>query len=191
VFSRGAQPFAGGNRRINSSTWLVEKRGCRASHSAGVGVKPLSRAVRHGISIGIVPALEARTYRKKFASGCRVLLKLICAAPPGCRFNPLKAAISCRLLRPNAYVVHHYSKINLGVFPVFRLRLMRETIAVHHQDGSPKGVALLIPAKSEVVCIDPIEVPFDQSKLVAVEWEGKTVRVFLQDLLDRGEPVRM
>jgi hypothetical protein len=89
------------------------------------------------------------------------------------------------------YVAHHYSKINPGESSMYRFRLRRETIAIHHQDDSPKGVAIIIPARSEVVYADPIEVRtgVDQSKLVAVEWEGKTVRIFLRDLLDRGEPV--
>jgi hypothetical protein len=74
---------------------------------------------------------------------------------------------------------------------MFRFRLKSATMAVNHQSGDPKGVAVMIPAGSQVVSRDAIEgrVGFDQSKLIEVKWAGRIVRIFLVDLVERGEHV--
>jgi hypothetical protein len=63
-------------------------------------------------------------------------------------------------------------------------------MAVCHRGGS-KDEAVIIPAGSVVVSVDPIETRagFDRSKLIEVTWRGKTILVFLLDLLERGERV--
>ena len=72
-----------------------------------------------------------------------------------------------------------------------RFRLKSATMAVHHVGGDAKGVAVVIPAGSEVVSIDPIDTRsgFDHSQFVAVKWAGRTVQMFLLDLVERGERV--
>jgi|HubBroStandDraft_5_1064220.scaffolds.fasta_scaffold1726968_1 hypothetical protein len=71
-----------------------------------------------------------------------------------------------------------------------RFRLNSATMVVYSPDGF-KGQAVVLPAGSEVVPVDPVEArpEIDRSKLVAVGWDGKTVRMFLLDLLERGERV--
>lgn len=61
-------------------------------------------------------------------------------------------------------------------------------MAVYSPDGF-KDLVLIIPAGGEVVSVDPIETRngFDRSKLVEVGWDGKTVRMFLLDLVERGK----
>ena len=65
-------------------------------------------------------------------------------------------------------------------------------MAVCQEDGEPHGVAIIIPAGSEIVSVEPIEARtgFDHSAFVGVEWDGKTVRMFLLDLVERGERVQ-
>jgi hypothetical protein len=72
-----------------------------------------------------------------------------------------------------------------------RFRLKSATTAVHYQLGVPKGVAVQIPAGSEVSSIDPIDMRrrSDRSELVAVKWAGRMVQMFRLDLLERGERV--
>jgi hypothetical protein len=74
---------------------------------------------------------------------------------------------------------------------MYRFRLSTATIAVQYQNGSSKGIAIMIPAGSEVVTVDPIEPPdtFDPSKLATVNCGGTILRMFLFDLLERGERV--
>jgi hypothetical protein len=71
-----------------------------------------------------------------------------------------------------------------------RFRLNSATMAVHSPDGF-KDLVLVIPAGGEVVSGDPIETRdgFGRSKLVEVGWNGETVRMFLLDLIERGERV--
>jgi hypothetical protein len=72
-----------------------------------------------------------------------------------------------------------------------RFRLRSATMAVYAPEGFKgfKGHALIIPAGAEIVSVDPIETRpgFNRTKLIEVGWEGKTVRMFLLDLLERGE----
>jgi hypothetical protein len=72
-----------------------------------------------------------------------------------------------------------------------RFRLQSATLAVQYRNGEAKGIATMIPAGSAVTPLDPIELRsgFDRSKLIAVEWDGKTVCMFLLDLLERGAQV--
>jgi hypothetical protein len=73
---------------------------------------------------------------------------------------------------------------------MYRFRLTSATMAVYQRDGY-KSEAVVIPAGSEVLSVDPIESRsgFDRAKLVDVGWNGKTVRMFLLDLLERGERI--
>jgi len=73
---------------------------------------------------------------------------------------------------------------------MYRFRLNSATMAVYSPDGF-KELAIIIPTGSEVVSVDPIgsRNGFDRSKLIEVGWDGKTVRMFLLDLLERGERV--
>lgn len=71
---------------------------------------------------------------------------------------------------------------------MFRFRLKASIMAVYY-GVEGKGEAVIIPAGSEIVTDDlsnPRALP-DQSRLVKVGWNGKTVSMFLVDLLDRGE----
>lgn len=73
---------------------------------------------------------------------------------------------------------------------MYRFRLKSATMAVCHRDGF-KGEAVIIPTGSEIVSVDPVEIRkgFDRAKLIEVGWDGKTVRMFLLDLLERGERI--
>jgi hypothetical protein len=65
-------------------------------------------------------------------------------------------------------------------------------MAVHYSHDGQKGVAIVIPAGSEVVSHEVVDSRsgFDHSKFIAVEWDGRTVCMFLLDLLERGERVQ-
>ncbi len=73
-----------------------------------------------------------------------------------------------------------------------RFRLKSATMAVHYQDAGPKGLAVVIPAGSEVSSAEHIDTRpgFDHSVFVEVRWAGRMVRMFLLDLVDRGERVQ-
>ena len=72
-----------------------------------------------------------------------------------------------------------------------RFRLKIATMSVHYQGGEAKGVAVMIPAGSEVVSLNPIDTRAqdDRSTTVEVKWAGRIVHMFLYDLLERGERV--
>jgi hypothetical protein len=74
-----------------------------------------------------------------------------------------------------------------------RFRLKSATTAVYHQDGDPKGLAVVIPSGSEVASFDPIDARarFDHSQFVTVKWAERTVQMFLLDLIERGERVNI
>lgn len=74
-----------------------------------------------------------------------------------------------------------------------RFRLKAATMSVHYQGGGPKGVAVMIPAGSEVASIKPIDTRMqpDPSTQVEVKWAGRIVHMFLYDLLERGERVEL
>jgi hypothetical protein len=70
-----------------------------------------------------------------------------------------------------------------------RIRLNSATIASAIQDG--RSIALLIPTGAEVIPLDavPEEGSGDDGREVSVEWQGRTVSMFLVDLRERGEQV--
>jgi hypothetical protein len=72
---------------------------------------------------------------------------------------------------------------------MLRCRLKCAIMAIPYANLSVEVV--IIPAGSKVRCIDPIEpqAGFQRSRRIAVEWEGKIVRLFLVDLLERSELV--
>ena len=72
-----------------------------------------------------------------------------------------------------------------------RFRLESATTVIYRQNGETKGVAVIIPAGSEVVSSDPIDsrAKFDHSQFVTVKWADRTVQMFLLDLIERGERV--
>jgi hypothetical protein len=72
---------------------------------------------------------------------------------------------------------------------MYRFRLSSATIAVI--DGS-RDLAVLIPAGAEVLSanrIDDVTDGFERSRFIRVDWDGKVVRMFLLDLLERGQEV--
>jgi hypothetical protein len=71
-----------------------------------------------------------------------------------------------------------------------RFQLRSSTTAVQPRLGH-KGEAITIPAGSVVAIATPIEsfVRSDRTGFIAVNWDGKTVNMFLIDLLERGERV--
>ena len=72
---------------------------------------------------------------------------------------------------------------------MLRFRLSFETIAVYYGDGS-KGQAVVIPAGTDVFASEQ-EMHAglrDHSKFISVEWDGKTVSMFLVDLVDSCFP---
>ena len=71
-----------------------------------------------------------------------------------------------------------------------RFRLRSSTTAVQPRHGS-NGEAITIPAGAVIASATPPEslLQSDRTNLITVEWEGKTVRMFLVDLLERGERV--
>jgi hypothetical protein len=73
---------------------------------------------------------------------------------------------------------------------MYRFRLKSATMAMCHHDGF-KGEAVVIPTGSEIISVDPVEIRkgFDRARLIEVGWGGKTVRMFLLDLLERGERI--
>jgi hypothetical protein len=71
-----------------------------------------------------------------------------------------------------------------------RFRLRVETIAVHdRRDG--KAEAVSIPAGSVIASVDPVEemLDLDRRTLIPIEWSGNSARMFLGDLLERGQRV--
>lgn len=70
-----------------------------------------------------------------------------------------------------------------------RFRLKSATTGVYHLDDDSKGVAVVIPAGSEVVSPGPIvrRPGTDRAEFVTVRWASRMVQVFLLDLIERGE----
>jgi hypothetical protein len=66
--------------------------------------------------------------------------------------------------------------------PVRRYRLKNPTLALLEEDG--RHVAHTVPTGA-IVAVDG---NFDGDKLVAVQWDGKKVMMFAQDLRSRAEP---
>jgi len=76
---------------------------------------------------------------------------------------------------------------------MYRFRLKSATMAVHQEEGDRHGVAIIIPAGSVVTSVEPVESRsgFDRATFVTVEWDGKRVRMFLLDRVERGERVQV
>jgi hypothetical protein len=74
---------------------------------------------------------------------------------------------------------------------MYHFRLNTATMAVHQRSGEPHGSAVMIPAGSEIVSQERVDFRpgFDRSRLVEVRWAGRTVSMFLLDLMERGERV--
>jgi hypothetical protein len=62
-------------------------------------------------------------------------------------------------------------------------RIKNPTVALFEEEG--RHVAHMVPAGA---IINTNGAAFDGEKLVNVEWEGKTVMMFAQDLRSRAEP---
>jgi hypothetical protein len=75
---------------------------------------------------------------------------------------------------------------------MYQFKLKSATMAVRDENGKPHGVAVVIPANSVIATVEPVEARAvsDNSTLVGVEWDGKKVRMFLLDLVQRGERVQ-
>lgn len=73
---------------------------------------------------------------------------------------------------------------------MYSFALSSPTMAIQYGDKG-KGVAVIIPGGSKVAIADLPEANTlsDASKLIEVEWNGRTVRMFLLDLLERGDRV--
>jgi hypothetical protein len=68
-------------------------------------------------------------------------------------------------------------------------RLRTETTAIRCADGG-KPQAVNIPSGAIVATSESIRDPQDRTELVTVEWDSKNIRMFLLDLLERGERVQ-
>jgi len=68
-----------------------------------------------------------------------------------------------------------------------RFRLKSATVAVQQEDGR----AAMIPSGVEIATAELPDTRngFDHSTFVTVDWDGKVMRMFLLDLLERGERV--
>jgi hypothetical protein len=71
-----------------------------------------------------------------------------------------------------------------------RFILREATIAVGH-DESGKRFLVTIPSGAEITAIDivPLEPTKDLAERINVEWEGRSLSMFLTDLQHRGERV--
>jgi hypothetical protein len=69
-------------------------------------------------------------------------------------------------------------------------RLKSSTVSTVIQDG--KWTAIQIPAGAEVSAMDLIPVNESDGKhqQIRIQWEGKTLRMFLIDLQERGERIQ-
>ena len=70
-----------------------------------------------------------------------------------------------------------------------RFRLKSSTVASTLDNG--KSVVLLLPTGAEVIPLDtlPDRVSEDDGREICVEWQGKTLSMFLIDILERGEHI--
>jgi hypothetical protein len=70
--------------------------------------------------------------------------------------------------------------------PVGQLRLNSPSMGTLIQDG--KKILFQIPAGSEIVAIDPIPEELSKNLLckVNIQWQGKTMTMFLVDVQERG-----
>jgi hypothetical protein len=75
--------------------------------------------------------------------------------------------------------------------PMERFRLKSPTMAVSHHGDDSKGVAVVIPSGSEVICFEStaFNAQLDHSRFVSVKWAGRMVNMFILDLVERGERI--
>lgn len=70
---------------------------------------------------------------------------------------------------------------------MYRFRLKSATMAV--EQGGASKILAVVPAGAEIAAreLPDIHSGYGCSTLVAIEWNGKTVSMFLADVLERGE----
>jgi hypothetical protein len=68
---------------------------------------------------------------------------------------------------------------------MYRFRLKSVTVAVHKEGGR----VAIIPTGAEIAAADLPDTRngFEPGKFVTMEWDGRMVRMFLLDLMERGE----
>jgi hypothetical protein len=68
-----------------------------------------------------------------------------------------------------------------------RLRLRVTTVATPQAEGKPSIVE--VPEGAELVAIDdiPTDVPDESNRQVSIQWEGRTLSMFLVDIQQRCE----
>ena len=73
-----------------------------------------------------------------------------------------------------------------------RFVISADTIAVVIDEDTRKRVAVMIPAGSEIMAVDPVPADpvSDDSTQIEVTWNGRRARLFLVDLQARGQRVR-
>ena len=73
---------------------------------------------------------------------------------------------------------------------MYLFRLKSATMAIHNLGNS--RTVLVIPQGAEIAAIDVPDsrTGFEHSRLIEIQWDGKTVSMFLLDLFERGERVK-
>jgi len=66
-----------------------------------------------------------------------------------------------------------------------RFRLTAPTIAIEHIGC--KDVAVILPEGAAILTVDAPEWNRPPNQLVPAIWEGKSIQLFLADVLERGE----
>jgi hypothetical protein len=71
-----------------------------------------------------------------------------------------------------------------------RFRLNIPSMGTLIQDG--KKIVFQIPAGSEILAVDPIpdQLSKDLLRKVNIQWQGKTMTMFLVDVQERGTPIQ-
>ena len=71
-----------------------------------------------------------------------------------------------------------------------RLRLRVKTVATTQDEGKPLIVE--VPEGAELVAIDdiPTDVPDGSNRQVCIQWEGRTLSMFLIDIQQRCERIQ-
>jgi hypothetical protein len=71
-----------------------------------------------------------------------------------------------------------------------RFRLNSPSMGTLSQDG--KNIVFQIPAGSEIVAIDPIpeQLSKDLLRKVNIQWQGRTMTMFLVDVQERGTRIQ-
>ena len=71
-----------------------------------------------------------------------------------------------------------------------RFRLNSPSMGTRIQDG--RKIVFMIPAGSEIIAVDPIpeQLSKDLLRRVNIQWQGRTMTMFLLDVQERAERVR-